>query len=133
MDINGRWVLATKLKGQLIGNDHFAFYQAATLGGFEGLRGFRQQRFAGKSAIYQTTDLRIAIGQLNQGILPTAITLYGGFDYGRVWHPKERSNHWHTSSGGGAYINLMGFLTGNIAYFNSIEGGRLVVGLSVPF
>ena len=133
LDINGRWVLATKLKGQLIGNDHFAFYQAATLGGFEGLRGFRQQRFAGKSAIYQTTDLRIAIGQLNQGILPTAITLYGGFDYGRVGHPKERSNHWHTSSGGGAYINLMGFLTGNIAYFNSIEGGRLVVGLSVPF
>lgn len=131
--LNGRWILATKVKGQLIGNDHFAFYQAASLGGFEGLRGFRQQRFAGKRAIYQTTDLRIAVGQLNKGVLPTGITLYGGFDYGRVWHPGERSGLWHTSTGGGVYINLMGFLTGNIAYFNSSEGGQLVVGLSVPF
>lgn len=133
VDLNGRLVLATKIKGQLIGNDHFAFYQAVTLGGMQGLRGFRQQRFAGKNAFYQTTDLRIGLGQMNKGILPAAITIYGGFDYGRVWHPEERSNLWHTSYGGGVYINLMGFLTGNTAYFGSPEGGRLVLGLSVPF
>lgn len=103
------------------------------MGGFEGLRGFRQQRFTGKSSFYQTTDLRISLGQVNRDVLPTGLTLYGGYDYGRVWYPKDQSTRWHDSYGGGVYINVMGYLAGNIAYFDSADGGRLVIGLSVPF
>lgn len=133
VDPHGRLVVATRFKGHMNVGDHFEFFQAATLGGTDGPRGYRQQRFAGKQAFYHSTDLRLAMGRLNNGVLPTGLTLYGGFDYGRVWWPGETSRQWHTSYGGGLYLNFAGYLAGNLAYFESPEGGRLVLGLSIPF
>ncbi|WP_415327662.1 phosphoesterase [Chryseobacterium sp. MMS23-Vi53] len=129
----GTMVAATKLKANYIFNNNFEFYQAATLGGNEGLRGFRTERFSGKSSYYQTTDLRLSLGRFKNGILPLSFGIYGGFDYGRVWIDHEISNKWHTSQGGGLFLNIAGLTTANIAYFNSTDGGRLEIKLDLAF
>ncbi|MCW5515066.1 BamA/TamA family outer membrane protein [Muriicola sp. Z0-33] len=130
---NGRWVVATKLKAHFNIGDDFEFYQAASIGGTNGLRGFRNQRFAGKKAFYQNTDLRLSITDFKTGLLPVGIGLYGGFDYGRVWLPEDDSNIWHTSVGGGFFVNGADIISANMALFNSDDGLRFTFGLGFGF
>ncbi len=130
---SGNLVLATKWKAHFTIGDEFEFYQAASIGGVDGLRGFRNQRFTGKKAYYQNTDLRLSLGKRRTGILPTTIGIYGGFDYGRVWQPNEDSNTWHTSYGGGVFINAADIMSLRAAFFNSVDGGRLSFGLGFGF
>lgn len=133
LDKRGILVFASQMKSQLnFGND-FEFYQGATLGDRDGLRGFRQQRFTGKRSFFHSSDLRVSLGRLRNGILPITVGAYGGFDYGRVWFPGNTSNTWHTSYGGGMYFSLAGFSALNLAYFDSSDGGRFTFGLSLPF
>ncbi len=133
LDVDGRWVLATKVKTHINLNNDFEFYQGATIGGNNGLRGFREQRFTGKTSLYHSTDLRLSLGKLRNGIIPIGMGAYVGFDYGRVWIENDDSSRWHTSYGGGLNFSLSGFTTLNLAYFLSDEGGRIVAGLGLPF
>jgi hypothetical protein len=55
---NRNLVLKTFAKSQWNLNDGFEFYQAANLGGEEGLRGYRFQRFTGKNSLIFGGDLR---------------------------------------------------------------------------
>ncbi len=130
---NGRLVFATKWKAHFTIGDGYEFYQAASIGGVDGLRGFRNQRFTGKKAYYQNTDLRYNIGRLNTGILPTAIGLFGGFDYGRVWQPNEDSDQWHTSYGGGVFLNAANVASIRTALFASDDGMRFTFGIGFGF
>jgi len=133
IDKQGIFVYATKFKAKHLFNSEFEFYQAATIGDGDGPRGFRQQRFSGRTAYYQNSDLRIALGKLANGFIPISFGLYGGFDYGRVWVDDDSSRTWHTSQGGGLFFNLAGFTTANVAYFSSKDGGRLNIGLQLAF
>ncbi|WP_338039086.1 hypothetical protein [Maribacter litopenaei] len=69
---NGRLVLATKWKGHLNMGNGYEFYQAASIGGTDGLRGYRNQRFTGKASYYQNTDVRYSLRKMRTRILPTA-------------------------------------------------------------
>lgn len=130
---NGRLVLATKWKAHFnIGND-FEFYQGASIGGVDGLRGFRNQRFTGKTAYYQNTDIRFSFGKQRTSILPTAFGVMAGFDYGKVWAPSFESKRWHTSYGGGLFLNTADLLSVNAGLFNSDEGLRVTFGLGFGF
>ncbi|MEW7291602.1 metallophosphoesterase [Aquimarina sp. 2304DJ70-9] len=133
LDKRERIVLASKIKTRINFNNEFEFYQGATIGGNDGLRGFREQRFTGKRSFYHSTDLRFALGKLRNKIIPIGMGTYAGFDYGRVWIENDNSNTWHTSVGGGIYFSLSGFTAFNIAYFSSDEGGRVTLGLNLPF
>ena len=126
---NGRLVLATKLKAHLNFGDDFEFYQAANIGANNGLRGYRNERFTGKNAFYQKTDLRFNFRKIKTGLLPLQIGLYGGFDYGRVWVDNDlvsnsdyNSENWNTSVGGGVFVNAADMITGNLSLFNSDDG-----------
>jgi hemolysin activation/secretion protein len=130
---NGRLVFATKWKAHFNIGDNFEFYQAASIGGVDGLRGFRNQRFTGKKAYYQNTDLRLSLTELKTGLLPLSIGLYGGFDYGRVWLPNQESNRWHTSYGGGFFLNGADLIAANFSLFNSDDGLRFVFGIGFGF
>ena len=133
LDHSGRLVLATTLKSQLnIGND-YEFYQAASVGGDDGLRGFRNQRFTGKRSFYQNSDLRYSLTNLKTPILPIKIGMYGSFDYGRVWLSKEESNSWHNSYGGGIFVNGAELLSAKLGVFNSVDGIRVAFGLGFGF
>jgi len=130
---SGRLVLATKWKAHLNIGDDYEFYQAASIGGTDGLRGFRNQRFTGKKAYYQNTDIRYSLKKMRTRLLPLSMGLYGSFDYGRVWFPQEDSNIWHTSYGGGFFMNAVDILTARAALFNSIDGLRFVFGVGFAF
>ncbi|WP_232520885.1 metallophosphoesterase [Flagellimonas nanhaiensis] len=130
---NGRVVLATKIKGHMNFGDDFEFYQGASLGANNGLRGFRFQRFTGKSAFYQNTDLRLSFRRQKTGILPVTPGIFGGFDYGRVWFPGDDSEKWHNSYGGGFFMNGAGIISANLGLFNSTDGLRFAFGLGFGF
>lgn len=133
LDTNGQLVLATKLRGHFNLGDNYEFYQGATIGADNGLRGFRNQRFNGKSAFVQSTDLRLNLKKVRTNVMPLKIGLYGGFDYGRVWIEHEDSNTWHTSLGGGIFANAADMLTLNLSAFNSDEGLRFAFRLGFGF
>ncbi|MFD0798887.1 metallophosphoesterase [Maribacter chungangensis] len=130
---NGRLVLATKWKGHFNIGNGYEFYQAASIGGDDGLRGFRNERFNGKTAYYQNTDIRFSLRKMKTRIIPTAFGMFAGYDYGRVWLPNNASNLWHTSYGGGFFVNASDILSANLAVFNSVEGPRLTFGLGFAF
>ena len=137
---NGNLVLASKIDGHFTFGNQFEFYQAATIGGNEGLRGFRNERFTGKNAFYHTTDLRYNISNLKTAVLPINIGVYGGFDYGKVWGvpteltviPKQ-SRTPNTSYGGGIFLNAANMLTTSVGAFNSADGVRITFNLGFDF
>jgi predicted phosphohydrolase len=134
IDSKGMFVLATILKTKILFNNNFEFYQGATLGGDYDLRGFRNERFLGKSSFYQSTDLRWNIGKIKKSIIPMSYGILGGFDYGRVWLDGQDSNKWHQSLGGGLWINGLNAITGRITYFKSQDDrARITVGLGYGF
>jgi hemolysin activation/secretion protein len=130
---NGRLVLATKWKAHFNIGDDFEFYQAASIGGIDGLRGFRNQRFTGKTSYYQNTDIRFSLKKKRTRLLPMAMGLFGGFDYGRVWMPEMSSGRWHTSYGGGFFLNASDIISINTAIFASEDGPRFTFGLGFGF
>ena len=140
LDSKGKLVLATKLKGHFNFGDEFEFYQGASIGGNDGLRGYRNQRFTGKSSFYQSTDLRLSLHKARTSIIPLVIGVYGGFDYGRIWvdnnsvsDPSFNSSVMNTSFGGGVFFNALDVLACNISAFNSDDGLRLSFALGFGF
>ncbi|MEL7270349.1 MAG: metallophosphoesterase [Bacteroidota bacterium] len=130
---DGRLVLASQVKGHFNIGDDFEFYQGASIGANNGLRGFRFQRFTGKTAYFQNTDIRYSFRRSKTGLLPVTPGFFGGFDYGRVWFPGDSSTRWHNSYGGGFFANGADILSANIGLFNSADGMRFVFGLGFGF
>ncbi|MBW4361585.1 metallophosphoesterase [Flavobacterium sp. NAS39] len=134
IDSKGQLVLATILKSKVLFNNNFEFYQGATLGGDYDLRGFRNERFLGKSSFYQSTDLRWNIGKIKKSIIPMSYGILGGYDYGRVWLDGEDSHKWHQSVGGGIWLNGLNVITGRITYFKGTDDrARVTFGLGYGF
>lgn len=130
---SGKLVLSTMVKGQWNSTEKVEFYQAASIGGDNGLRGFYNQRFTGKSSFTQSSDLRLKLGNIKTAFVPLSYGLYGGFDYGRVWSDYDISNTWKTSYGGGIFINGAEKLGLQASYFASEDGGRFVIGTGFNF
>lgn len=133
LEPTGKLVLATKIKGHITLGDNYEFYQAASLGASDGLRGYRNQRFTGKNSFYQLTDLRYMFSKLKTGILPINLGVYTGVDYGRVWLKDDPSKKWHNSYGGGLLLMAAEVFTGNISLFNSDDGLRFAFALGLNF
>lgn len=134
IDPKGRFVLATLLKGKMLLNNNFEFYQGATLGGDYDLRGFRNERFLGKSSFFQSSDLRINLGTIRGSLVPMTYGILGGFDYGRVWLDNENSNQWHRSYGGGLWLNGLNVVTARLTAFKSeVDNIRIAFGLGFGF
>jgi len=130
---SGKWVLATQIKSNLIFNSNYEFYQAASIGGTDGLRGFRNQRFTGQRSLFQNTDIRYTFNSLKTNIIPIKLGIYTGFDYGRIWLENEKSEKWNNSYGGGFFINGAELISANLGLFHSIDGLRLAFSLGFKF
>ncbi|RNL95258.1 phosphoesterase [Sinomicrobium pectinilyticum] len=133
VDTRGKIVYATKFKARFNTGNEFEFYQGAGIGGMDGLRGFRNQRFIGRTSFYNNNDLRFTLAQFRTGLFPMTFGTYGGFDYGRVWIADDNSGKWHNSVGGGLYLNAINMFTANVSYFNSKDSNRFVFGLGFNF
>jgi hypothetical protein len=130
---NEKITFSTYAKVKWLLSNEFVFYQMPTLGGNETLRGFKFDRFYGKSSFYQSSDVRWDIGTIRNSFFPLNIGVFGGFDYGRVWLPGEISNIWHTSVGGGVALDVLEQIGLQTSYFHSKDGGRFVVGFGLNF
>ena len=130
---SGRIVFATKFGGQINFGDDFEFYQGARLGARNGLRGYRFDRFIGKSSFYQSSDIRFNLTKIKTGLLPLTLGMYGGFDYGKVWAEGLPTGDWNTSVGGGLIFDAADMLSASIAAFNSDDGMRIVFGIGFGF
>jgi len=142
---SGQLVLATKLKAHVNFGDDFEFYQGASIGASDGLRGYRNQRFTGESSFYHNTDIRLNLRKLRTGLLPLNIGFFGGFDYGRVWVDNTlvtssflssdgfNSDKWNTSIGAGFFANAADIVTLQLSFFSSDDGGRFAFGLGFGF
>lgn len=130
---NRKLVLKTNVRYQVNLGQKYQFYQAANLGGNNGLRGFREQRFTGKSLLVGNADLRYSFPTFKIGLYPLQIGIYGGGDLGRVWLKDGNSERWHNSYGGGLWFNGTGGLNANVNMFHSKEGSRITFGLGFDF
>ncbi|HEX7845808.1 MAG TPA: ShlB/FhaC/HecB family hemolysin secretion/activation protein, partial [Chitinophagaceae bacterium] len=106
--------LAMRVGGETItGNPEF--FQLATLSGKENLRGFRRQRYYGKSSFYNNNELRFILNTRNR-LFNGKIGLLAFLDQGRVWQPGEESNTWHHGYGGGFFISPFNRILLNASY-----------------
>jgi len=128
-----KFVISSTVKTKILLNNDFEFYQGATLGGDNDLRGYRRERFTGKKSFYQSTDLRYTLGRWKSSFVPVTYGIVGGYDYGRVWIEDDRSNKWHQTGGGGFWLNGADVITARVTYFQGSDGGRLAVGLLFGF
>ncbi len=129
---NGRLTIASMLKGKAVWGDFIEFYQMANLGGDQDLRGYRLGRFTGHKVFLQTSDLRYDALRF-KAIVPMRLGVFVGADYGRVWLQGEDSNKWHTSTGGGIWLNGAQSVTATISYFKGQDPGRVVFGFNFGF
>ncbi|WBL22156.1 metallophosphatase [Zunongwangia sp. HRR-M8] len=130
---SGLAVLATKIGSNMIFGDNYEFYHAATLGGNHSLRGFRNERFNGKTSLYQSTDLRVGITKFRTNFVPIRMGFTLGFDYGRVWEDDDNSEKWHNDFGGSIFINGFNALSGNLGLYHSEDGNRVMFTLGFNF
>ena len=73
---------------------------AVYVGGGSTVRGYAEQRFAGRSGAYGNAELRVAVGRLSAG----DVGVFGLADGGRVWVSGESSDRWHGAAGGGVWF-----------------------------
>lgn len=83
------------------------FHQYADLGNTSHLRGYRNNRFRGQSAIFHNLDIRFQVLDWDNTWLPMEIGLVGGHDLGRVWLADEVSTKWHRSTTIGVWFNVL--------------------------
>ncbi|WP_103864585.1 metallophosphoesterase [Aquimarina sp. I32.4] len=124
-------ILRTNVFAEINIGDEFEFYQAANLGGVKGLRGYREERFTGESALAFSNDLRYSFNKFKTGLLPLQLGVFGGYDIGRVWMDQEDSDIWHDSVGGGLWINAIDTIGGQLGVFSSDDGLRLTFGFGM--
>ena len=130
---NRKLVIKTRAEAQINIGQEFEFYQAARLGADSGLRGYRMERYTGKSSFGAGADLRYAFDTVKTGFLPFQIGVYTGYDLGRVWMDNQNSKLWHDSYGGGIWINSAESVQGNFSLFSGSEGARFEFGLGFKF
>jgi hypothetical protein len=124
--------LATRFGGGY-NNGDFEFYQSNIIGGRtnEGLRGYRGERFVGRTSLYNNFEMRLRLFHFNAYVFPAEFGIIGLIDNGRVWSDGETSSKIHTGYGGGFWISPFS-LTSLIATYSISEeepGGLLNIKL----
>ena len=109
------------------------FYQAASIGGSSGLRGYRNQRFTGQSSLIATTNFKWLIKELESEILPLQLGVLGGVDAGRVWVKNENSSKMHSDYGVGLWLQTSQMIKAELQAFNGNEGMRFSVHVAIGF
>jgi len=130
---NRKLVLKTRAEAHVNIGQEYEFYQSAQLGAESGLRGYRLERYSGKSSFGTGADLRYSFNTVKTSFLPFQLGIYGGYDLGRVWTKEGNSKVWHDSYGGGLWINSADAIQGKFSMFAGSEGARFQFTLGLKF
>lgn len=110
----------------------YPYHDAAYVGGAASLRGFREQRFGGDSAVRFGTELRLAITDVLL-LFPGELGILGLADVGRVFLDGEDSDRWHQGYGGGVWASWLDNYTISVSIARG-EGNTLwYVTAGLPF
>ena len=112
---------------------NYKFFQANSLGSNTYLRGYRNNRFAGRSYLYNNTELRLTISNIRNYFLTGTYGLFGFFDSGRVFSNQPEIGTWHTGYGPGAWISFYNKFLMSVGYGRSKEGGYLTINNGFSF
>jgi len=102
------------------------------VGGPESLRGFKRERFWGKTSFYNNNELRY-ITNIKTHVLNAKAGLLVFFDDGRVWIPNEKSNTLHTAYGAGIMLAPFNKFCGTITYGISKESNLIQIKINKLF
>jgi hypothetical protein len=109
------------------------WHQFAFLGGPESLRGWDEQRFAGDRALTGRAEVRLRFWR-PRVVVPVSSGLFGFGDAGRVYLDGATPGGWHTSAGGGLWLQpvLQPYIfQAGVAF--SEEATKLFVMLGLPY
>jgi len=93
---------ATRVGGGYLTGDA-NYYHLNKLGGNVNLRGYKRERFYGKSSFFNNNELRLITNTRNI-VFNGRVGILGFIDNGRVWQPGEVSKEWHVGYGGGIIL-----------------------------
>jgi hypothetical protein len=82
---------------------HYEYFQALSMGSGDYLRGYRKNRFSGRSSAYTSAEMRVRLFKSQSYLVPGDVGVMGFYDIGRVWQKGEGSRKWHDAYGGGLY------------------------------
>jgi hypothetical protein len=124
--------LALRASGQQVWG-RFPWHESAFLGGSGSLAAWDQQRFAGDLALAGSAELRLRTWRARV-VVPVDFGVLGFADAGRVYIDGASPGGWHTSVGGGVWLQPMlqpyivraGMATGD-------EATKVFVSLSLPY
>ncbi|HUC81877.1 MAG TPA: BamA/TamA family outer membrane protein [Flavisolibacter sp.] len=97
----------------------FEIPQAQYLSGTENLRGYRRNRFAGRTMLFNNAEIRIRLAEFSTFLFPGSLGILGFHDIGRVWQDgEENKGRWHNGYGGGIWIAPIKrwVVTGSLAF-----------------
>jgi outer membrane translocation and assembly module TamA len=119
-------VLATSFGASHI-TGNFELEQAQYLGFKQNLRGFRIDRFSGRSRAYNNSEIRFIRPDANLGLFRGSAGLVLFNDVGRVWSDNESSTQWHDGYGWGIFIAPLSKLVVTASLMYSKEEKNLVL------
>jgi outer membrane protein assembly factor BamA len=108
------------------------FYEHAVIGGPQSLRGFKRERFWGKTSFYNNNELRF-ITDVRTILFNAKAGLLLFFDDGRVWMPHENSSMVHTGYGAGFLFAPFNKISATVTYGTSKESSLIQVRLNTLF
>jgi len=132
LGVSDRFVLASRIGAQHILGE-YDFFQANNLGGANNLRGFANERFAGRTAFYHNIDVRIKVFDSENQSIPISGGIMPGFDYGRVWVDNDVSDKMHLGYGGSLWVAPLDYIALSAGMFFSEEEPRFTVRAGFQF
>ncbi len=132
--IHDRLTFANRIgAGTTLGDSGFEFFHAQYLGSEDNLRGYRKQRFAGKTKFYNQAELRLRLANFQTYLFPGALGILGFVDAGRVWVKNDVVDKFATGYGLGFWFSPLRRLMITFTYAMSDEGNVPLVGLGWKF
>ncbi|MDQ6762662.1 MAG: outer membrane protein assembly factor, partial [Bacteroidota bacterium] len=139
LTLNASFTEPTKLVMVLRGgyghifSKNYEYFQALTLGSNNHLRGFRKDRFAGKSVLYGSFEARYKLFASQSYIIPGDVGALAFIDAGRVWVKDVTSHKWHHSYGTGLYYSPYNFAIVSATIAFSDEGSLFNFSVGTKF
>ena len=132
--VDDKLVLANRVGGGInLGDKGYEFYQAQYLGNEENLRGYRRNRFAGKSKFFNQTELRLKLANFRTYLFPGSFGIYAFHDFGRVWVENDNDNKMLSGYGGGLWFSPLKRILISLGYGTSKEDRLITFGLGWKF
>jgi outer membrane protein assembly factor BamA len=126
-----RPTLALRLGGEKLWG-RYPWFDAATVGGAENLRGYRTGRYAGDASLFGTAELRLFLTDF-VFLLPGELGVLALTDAGRVFLEGDTGGGWHNSAGGGLWASFVRSWVMSLAVAGGGDGTTVHFGVGMPF